>query len=271
MPITENSEIKNLSNSPSGDGRWDAKLYDDKHSFVFKYGEDLVHLLNPKPGERILDLGCGTGYLTNIIAESGAQVTGIDNSPEMISKAKDEFPKINFEILSATDFHFEKPFDAIFSNAVLHWVLEKEKAIDCMYNNLKTGGRLVIEMGGKANVQSIVNAIKETLAKYETGKKINLNIWYYPSIGGYASLLEARGFRVTYASHYDRETELKDSTNGIKDWIKMFGSSFLKNIDANVADKMLTEIQESLRATNFRNNKWYADYKRLRVVAIKQD
>ncbi len=251
--------------------KWDAKLYDDKHSFVFKYGEDLVHLLNPKPGERILDLGCGTGYLTNIIAESGAQVTGIDNSKEMIEKAKSEFPKINFEVLSATDFHFEKPFDAIFSNAVLHWVLEKEKAIDCMYENLKTGGRLVIEMGGKGNVQSIVNAVKKTLAKYGAGEKTNLNIWYFPSIGEYASLLEAKGFRVTYATHYDRETELKDTANGIKDWIKMFGSSFLKNIDESVADKMLTEIQESLRETSFRNNKWYADYKRLRIVAIKQD
>ena len=257
-------------NTTVANTNWNANLYDDKHSFVFKYGEDLVHLLNPKPGEKILDLGCGTGYLTNVIAESGAQVTGIDSSPEMISKARSEYPNLEFEILSATNFHFEKPFDAIFSNAVLHWVLEKEKAIDCMYSNLKTGGRLVIEMGGKTNVQSIMKAIKKTLAKYEAGEKTNINIWYYPSIGEYASLLEARGFRVTYATHYDRETELKDSTNAIKDWVKMFGSSFLKNIDRNVADKLLTEIQDSLRATNFRSNKWYADYKRLRVVAVKE-
>jgi trans-aconitate methyltransferase len=76
---------------------------------------------------------------------------------------------------------------------------------------------------------------------------------------------------VTYASHYDRETELKDTANGIKDWIKMFGSSFLKNIDEKIADKLLDEIQDSLRATNYRNGKWYADYKRLRIVAIKQN
>ena len=107
---------------------------------------------------------------------------------------------------------------------------KKKQLIACM-NNLKTGGRLVIEMGGKGNVQSIVNAVKKTLAKYGAGEKTNLNIWYFPSIGEYASLLEAKGFRVTYATHYDRETELKDTANGIKDWIKMFGSSFLKNID----------------------------------------
>jgi len=257
-------------NTTTENTKWNASLYDDKHSFVFKYGEDLVHLLNPKPGERILDLGCGTGYLTNIIAESGAKVIGIDNSADMIAKAKSEYPKIDFEKFSATDFHFDSKFDAIFSNAVLHWVLEKEKAIDCMYENLKTNGRLVIEMGGKNNVQSIMNAIQKYASKYLPESASSFKIWYYPSLSEYTSLLEARGFRVTYATHYDRETELKDPANGIKDWIKMFGSSFLKNMDESVADKMLSEIQESLRPTNFRNEKWYADYKRLRVVAIKQ-
>jgi len=147
--------------------------------------------------------------------------------------------------------------------------LEKEKAIDCMYENLKTNGRLVIEMGGKNNVQSIMDAIKKYLPKYTT-TSTSFNIWYYPSLSEYTSRLEAKGFRVTYASHYDRETELKDTANGIKDWIKMFGSSFLKNIDEASADKMLTEIQGSLRPTNFREGKWFADYKRLRIVAIKQ-
>ncbi len=250
--------------------KWDAKLYDDKHSFVFKYGEDLVHLLDPKLGEEILDVGCGTGYLTNLIAEAGAHATGIDNSQEMIHKAKKEYPSINFEVLSATDFHFEKKFDAIFSNAALHWVLEKEKTIDCMYENLKTNGRLVLEMGGKGNVESIVSAIRNTLIKFGAKEKANINIWYFPSLSEYTLLLEAKGFRVKYASHYDRETELKDTANGIKDWIKMFGGSFLKNMDENIVEKLLTEIQDSLRATNFRDGKWYADYKRLRVVAIKQ-
>src|SRR5215212_12200225 len=96
---------------------WNAELYDNKHSFVFKYGEDLLTLLNARKGERILDLGCGTGHLTNLIAQSGATVIGMDNSQEMIAKAKREFPVIEFSFQSATNFHFDQRFDAIFSNA----------------------------------------------------------------------------------------------------------------------------------------------------------
>jgi trans-aconitate methyltransferase len=251
--------------------KWDADLYQDKHDFVFKYGEDLVDLLDPKPGERILDLGCGTGYLTHLITTAGARTIGIDNSPEMIEKAKKEYPGIDFEVLSATDFHFPEPFDAIFSNAVLHWVLEKQKAIDCMYTNLKKGGRLVLEMGGKGNVAQILEAMRKAVLTYPDPGKEPVSIWYFPSLSAYASLLEARGFRVTYARHYDRETELKDSTNGIRDWIRMFGASLLKDMDANAAEHLLSEIQDSLRSSNFRNGKWYADYKRLRIIAIKED
>jgi trans-aconitate methyltransferase len=249
--------------------KWNANLYDDKHSFVFKFGEDLVDVLNPKAGERILDLGCGTGVLSNLIAESGASVVGIDSSADMINKAKTEYSNIDFQILSATDFYFEKPFDAIFSNAVLHWVLDKESAIDCMYKNLKPGGRLVLEMGGKNNVSSIINAIKKVLIKYEFEENAKTQIWYYPSLSEYSTLLENKGFRVTYASHYDRETELKDKENGIKDWLKMFCNSYFKNIDPATLDNILNEIQSALKPVLFINDKWIADYKRLRVVAIK--
>ena len=249
--------------------KWNASLYDNKHDFVFKFGEDLVHLLDPKPGERILDLGCGTGYLTNLIANSGAEVIGMDNSQEMIAKAKAEYPNLDFQFHSATDFQFRKPFEAVFSNAVLHWVLEKEKAIACIYKNLKPGGRFVMEMGGKDNVKRIVDAIKQVLAKHGFIKEAGMDIWYFPSVGEYTILLEAQGFRVTYAIHYDRDTILKDNASGIKDWIKMFGSSFFKNANENQANEMLNEIQESLAKTNYKNEQWFADYKRLRVIAIK--
>src|ERR1700753_1177309 len=103
--------------------KWNASLYDNKHDFVFKYGEDLVETLDPQAGGRILYLGCGTGYLTNFIAASGAEIIGIDNSFDMIAKAKKEYPSIEFLVQSATEFHFDESFDAIFSNAVLHWVM----------------------------------------------------------------------------------------------------------------------------------------------------
>jgi trans-aconitate methyltransferase len=250
--------------------KWNAGLYDDKHAFVFKYGEDLVQLLSPKAGERILDLGCGTGYLSDLIAASGATVTGIDNSASMIEKARASYPQINFVLMAATDFHFENPFDAIFSNAVLHWVKDKESAIDCMYKNLKSNGRLVLEMGGKNNVDSILSATKKVLTTHGFAQQAAANPWYFPSLGEYTGLLEHRGFRVTYATHYDRETELKDDRNGIKDWLKMFGSAFFNDIPEDRLDIILDEIQEMLRPAHFIDGKWWADYKRLRVTAIKQ-
>src|ERR1700743_3001344 len=107
------------------DTTWNATLYDDKHSFVAKYGEDVVQLLAPQNGERILDLGCGTGYLTHLIAQAGPRITGIDKSPSMIARHQALYPDLDFRVMSATDLHFDTPFDAVFSNATLHWVLDK--------------------------------------------------------------------------------------------------------------------------------------------------
>src|SRR5690349_1218807 len=132
--------------------KWNTDLYDNNHAFVSRYGEDVIALLNPQAGERILDLGCGTGDLAEIIRQKGAAVTGLDSSPEMVATAAGKYPHIRFDVTSATDFSYEEKFDAIFSNATLHWVLECQKAIACIYNNLKpNGGRFVAEFGGKGN------------------------------------------------------------------------------------------------------------------------
>ena len=147
------------------DTNWNANLYDDKHSFVAKYGEDVVQLLAPKTGERILDIGCGTGYLTNLIAQAGARVVGIDNSASMIERAQAVYPDLDLRVLSATNFSFGTPFDAVFSNAVLHWVLEKDAAVDCIADALRPGGRLVLEMGGKGNVEEIVVATRKEIGR----------------------------------------------------------------------------------------------------------
>ncbi len=250
--------------------KWDAQLYNDKHAFVFRYGEDLVELLNPKSGERILDLGSGTGYLTNRIAASGAYVTGIDSSADMIEKAREEYPDLDFHLLSATDFSFEEPFDAVFSNATLHWILDKQFAIDRIYENLKPNGRLVLEMGGKDNVKAIATALKTALGKKGFRGNAERAVWYFPSLGEYSSLLENRGFRVTYAAHFDRETELKDDQNGIRDWIRMFGSLYLEGLNEKESNQVLNDAEDLLRPTQFRGNSWWADYKRLRIIAIKQ-
>lgn len=258
------------SPTPSPSTQWNARLYDDKHSFVFKYGEDVVQQLAPQQGERILDLGCGTGYLTNLIARAGARVVGIDKSASMIERARAAYPDLDFQVRTATDFHFDPAFDAIFSNATLHWVLDKEAAIDNIYNNLRAGGRLMLEMGGKGNVEEIVVATRKALTRHGYYSNAATQVWYFPSLSEYTSLLEKRGFRVRFAAHFDRPTELQDTENGIKDFIKMFGNAFFNDIPDAEIEPILSEIQEAVRPTNYRNHTWYGNYKRLRIEAIKQ-
>ena len=253
----------------SYDTQWNARLYDDKHSFVFKYGEDVVQLLAPQQGERILDLGCGTGYLTHLIAQAGARVVGIDNSASMIHRAQAAYPDLDFRVMAATDFTFDTPFDAVFSNAVLHWVLDKESAVDHIAQALKPGGRLVLEMGGKGNVEEIVVATRKVLTRHGYYSNAATQLWYFPSLSEYTTLLERKGFRVRFAAHFDRPTELKDTTDGIKDFIKMFGNAFFNNIPDREIDTVLTEIQDLVRPTNYRNGSWYGNYKRLRIAATK--
>jgi trans-aconitate methyltransferase len=254
----------------ANDTKWNAGLYDDKHNFVFRFGEDVVQLLNPRQGERILDLGSGTGYLTNVIAQAGGRVIGIDKSPAMTERAHAAYPDLNFQEMSATDFHFDTPFDAVFSNAVLHWVLEKEAAIDNIYHALRPGGRLVLEMGGKGNVEEIIVAIRKVLTRHHFYRNATIQPWYFPSLAEYTTLLEKRGFRIQFAAHFDRPTPLQDADNGIKDWIRMFGSAFFKDIPDADIDTILEEIQDALKPTHYINHTWIADYKRLRIEAIKQ-
>src|SRR5437763_12042671 len=138
--------------------RWDATLYDDRHGFVHRLGAGVVDLLDAKPGERVLDVGCGTGHLTKKIAEAGASVVGVDASPAMIAEARRNFPDLKFEIADAAAMRFDQSFDAVFSNAALHWVRPPEAAVARMYEVLRPGGRLVIEMGGKGNVRRVLDA-----------------------------------------------------------------------------------------------------------------
>src|SRR5688572_11002406 len=130
---------------------WSPQLYEGQHSFVWKYGADLLPLLAPQPGERIIDLGCGTGRLTAQIAESGAEVIGVDRSPEMIGQARQNFPKLRFLLADIASFESPEPADAVFSNAALHWVTDAEAAARNVARSLRPGGRFVAEFGGKRN------------------------------------------------------------------------------------------------------------------------
>ena len=249
---------------------WDAALYNHKHSFVYDYGASLIELLDPKPHERILDLGCGSGELTKAISEHAKDVIGIDKSAEMVERARLQFPLCDYEIGDASDFNFHEPFDAIFSNATLHWVVNYKDAIDCMYANLKKEGRIVVEFGGKDNVRIITEQLRKSLLKRGYEEQAKMQLWYFPSVGEYASALEAANFTVTFAQWYDRPTQLFDEESGIKDWLSMFCKPFLNGVnDLEVVD-IMNEVQKELVPTLFRDGKWFADYKRIRVVAFKK-
>jgi len=248
---------------------WNTKLYDGQHDFVAQFGTGIYAWLTPKKGEQILDLGCGTGDLTKKIQENGAAVTGVDSSLEMVNAAKVKFPTINFQQADARELPFTNSFDAVFSNAVLHWIPEKEKAIASIHQALKTGGRMVVEFGGKDNIQQMWTALKKELLQRGYAEHANINFWYFPSIGEYTTLLEKQGFRVVKAAHFDRPTPLKGE-DGMKNWFLMFTDNFFTGISASEKMAILEAVQTSLKATHFVDNGWVADYKRIRIVAVKE-
>lgn len=248
--------------------RWDARLYESKHSFVWKFGEDLIELLSPQPGERILDLGCGTGHLTAQIASSGARAMGMDNSPSMIDQARKTYPQVEFEVGDATKFHFDEPFDAVFSNAALHWIKEADRVADCVWRALEPGGRFVAEFGGKGNVKKICAAAARSLEALGLALKADLSAWYFPSLDEYATVLEKQGFEVTYARLFDRPTPLDDEA-GLRNWIRMFWNNFLSLVPPVKQDQFIRNVEEILRPEIYQNGKWVIDYRRLRVVALR--
>lgn len=221
---------------------WEPGLYDAVHGYVAGFGRSLVELLAPQPGERILDVGCGTGALTDEIARSGAIVTGIDSSPEMIGQARRNYPKLDFRLADARSFHTEHPYDAAFSNAVLHWIQPADQVAAAIHAALKPGGRFVAEFGGKGNVQSIIEAAGS-------------NPWYYPGIAEYATLLEQHGFEVISAVLFPRPTPLPGE-HGLRDWLTMF----LPEVD-------IARMESELRPKLYRDGVWTIDYRRLRIVA----
>lgn len=236
---------------------WDAKLYDGAHGFVTTHGESLIGLLNPQPGEKILDMGCGTGRLTAEIAEKGAIAIGLDASPEMIEAAKRDFPGVEFHLADGASFDLGTDFDAIFSNAALHWIKPPVEAAKAMAYALKPGGRLVFEMGGKRNVAHIEAALMQV-------GNLTESPWYFPSLAEYGAILESEGLEVISGSLYDRPTPL-EGPEGMKNWVRMFGSA----TGLQFSEAQLQEIEDLVWPTLWDGSQWVADYRRLRAVAVK--
>lgn len=248
---------------------WDFKTYEGTHSFVFRYGEDLIPLLDPKPGERILDLGSGTGQLTRKIADSGASLMGLDASDGMVQQARGHFPEIPFERGDACDLDGLPEFDAVFTNATLHWILEPERVLAQVFRHLRPGGRFVGEMGARGNIELIQRAILRVLNVRGYAENARRPVWYFPTPGTYCSLLEQAGFEVEYMTCFVRDTLLEDPVNGMAVWIRQFGSRFLDGILPSTRDALVLEMQQSLVSSLWREGRWHADYRRLRFRASR--
>lgn len=246
---------------------WNTDLYDNHHGFVARYGEDLINWLRPEEGERILDLGCGTGSLTSQISQYGARVTGIDASEDMITKAKAGYPQIDFFTQDARFFSLPGNFDAVFSNATLHWIQEQDLVLAAVYRSLRPGGRFVLEMGGQGNIKHIEDAVRQALI--ETGsQEQTAESWFFPSPATYSALLEKHGFTVRSLAFFDRKTPL-EGEEGMQNWINMFGSFFFRNTHPVTRDAVIRRAAEQLRPVYYQNGTWYADYVRLRIIAVK--
>ncbi|WP_277678262.1 class I SAM-dependent methyltransferase [Gracilibacillus dipsosauri] len=245
---------------------WNATLYDQKHVFVSKFGEDVIDLLAPRKRENILDLGCGTGDLAERISKCGTNVIGVDQSENMINKARAKYPNIHFQVQDILQLDYSNEFDAVFSNATLHWVKQPEIALRNIHHALKPGGRFVAEFGGQGNVQTITDQLKKHLKVSENSDRYP---WYFPSIGQYSALMEKVGFRVVFAHHFDRPTVLHGE-DGLRNWIEMFASNMFIDMDTQAMVKTLESIEAEVKDKLYIDGKWVADYKRLRVIGIKQ-
>ena len=257
--------------------QWNAAEYDAKHAFVYEKAKGLVELLAPKAGERILDLGCGTGALTAEIAARGAEVLGVDRSEEMIAQARKKFPALRFEVMDARELRLppnradgeSAGFDAVFSNAVLHWIPEADEVIAGMARALNPGGRFVAEFGGKGNIQKLVAGFHGALAALDLRPPEAVGPWFYPSVAEYAGMLERHGLEVREASLFDRPTVLEEGERGLENWIRVFRKTFVEKMGEADAARWIREVERQCRGELFQGGSWVLDYRRLRIAAWK--
>jgi SAM-dependent methyltransferase len=243
---------------PASTSKWDAADYARVGAFVAELGGAALDLLDPRPGERILDVGCGEGTLTKKIVERGATVLGIDNSPEMIAAARAN--GIEALLLDAAGMQFFAEFDAVFSNATLHWVLEKERAARAIFRALKPGGRFAGEMGGDGNLRTLREALDEELIIRGYAPPVEASNWY-ASPEEFAEVYESAGFGQIDARLVERPTPIE---HGVAAWVITFRKGWLDR--AKVPEAERAEIAAAV-ADRLGSN--VADYVRLRFIMRK--
>jgi trans-aconitate methyltransferase len=243
---------------------WNPVSYAKNARFVADLGEPLLALLDGKPGETILDLGCGDGALTEKIAAAGCVVYGCDASLSQLQAARQRVT--NVFVTDGQHLGVKRRVDAVFTNAALHWMKQAEQVVEGVANSLKPGGRFVGEFGGKGNVEKIRQALHRALQKRAIDPW-TVDPWYYPSPEEYQALLIQHGFTVDYIELIPRPTKLPGDISG---WLEVFAQPFSKAVSESVRADFLAEVRRDLEP-NLRkaDGTWYADYVRLRFKATR--
>jgi SAM-dependent methyltransferase len=241
---------------------WSADAYAEHAGYVPAFGTEVLALLDPRPGERILDLGCGDGVLSAQIAGAGARVIGVDSSADMAAAARER--GLDARVMDAHALDFGRAFDAVFSNAALHWMREPDRVIEGVRRALCPGGRFVGEMGGEGNVAAVRAALVQALAEHGIDAT-PLDPWYFPSCKEYQQKLERSGFIIDTIVLFPRPTVLPTGLDG---WLDIFGATFLNAVPASDRPRLRARVAE-LAAPLLRtaDGSWRADYVRLRFRA----
>ena len=247
-----------LTDAPASTSQWDAADYARVGGFVPELGQAALDLLDPQRGEHILDVGCGDGTLTLRIKEMGADVVGIDNSLSMVAAAKAK--GLDARLMDAAQLKFAEAFDAAFSNATLHWVLDKERAARAIWFALKAGGRFAGEMGGDGNLARLRETLDDVLVERGFGPPTYAANWY-PTPDEFAAVYEQAGFKDIEARLIDRPTELE---HGVQAWVTAFRAGWLNR--AGVPHEDRQSIADEVAARVGSN---IADYVRLRFIMRK--
>jgi SAM-dependent methyltransferase len=241
---------------------WDPQRYDRNARFVSDLGSPVVELLAPRAGERVLDLGCGDGVLTERLAALGCEVVGVDTSEALIGAARER--GVDARVMSGERLTFDNEFDAIFSNAAMHWMRDADAVIDGARRALRPGGRFVAELGGAGCVETIRAALIAGLDRRGVDG-LAADPWYFPTDIDYRVRLQRGGFEVKYIALIPRPTSLPGDLIG---WLETFAESFTGKLPLEERGVYLAEVQEAIRpALCAGDGSWTADYVRLRFAA----
>ena len=245
---------------------WDPGEYKRNAEFVPNFGAAVIKLLEPKRGERVLDLGCGTGILTKKLAEAGCSAVGVDSSAEMVAAAKAE--GFDAFVADAQTLKTNEKFDAVMSNAAIHWMSDHYALSRRVWNLLKPGGRFAAECGGEGCVRIIREGMKIALIKRGIDYKAR-NPWKFPALGAFSQILESQGFKIKYIARFDCPTQLPA---GLRGWLEVFSHSHTAGFTADERESFYKEVEGYCRPALYsEKNGWTADYVRLRFLALKPE